>query len=715
MDCPEWDGQHLGDERMALALMLGRQMPGEAEPRVVFAAAATGDFRCLIRPERLGEFLQVHRDLVLICHAAGPFHEGLREHLRRAGQTAAMGVLRRFRVDRRIYEVSLLDQLVGLAKAGLERPVRPLKVLAQEHCGIDLPDLPTLRSRLEGLTGQPWESIDQSSREDALAIVHAIRAIFGVVGVEATRIAEQAGVDPEVVATLGPLSVGIQVQGDIALYRLGRRGLLLRKDTLDTVRELSKARFLECSGRLHADSSAKGCFRWKTGGPAAEVALDESGRPAAKKQVLRQWLAAKLASTPGLHGIPFRPPSSVEDRISTSPGLWGELALIDPLLRAWSGLVSAADAMRSLGGLGKVGDRLLRPSYEVLPRATSTGPNLEQLRRLNSSAMSPSAMFEAPPSYALLVVELRDLELRCLAEICERSGMESKLAELFRAGEDPIRYTAAALYSDALFLRDDPHWKEGLDALNQQNPLRYGQWLHLARTFLQGAARSLAHEHIRDLLHQDLGEQLTLVNVVRAYGLVVGIIPELESYLSDQTVNRVRGALGIDFMEMPLLLESVTYPGEFSVHLRDLLAGRCEDNALLALLSELNTDPVWRERLAKGRGDLDVYKDIFLKEIVTGTGRVRGGMESHQADAAAYLDLADDVRKVVLDAIEAPGLNPVALAGDEIVLLVPEQAMKAAGAIEAATEEIRSLVEGAAREFLDAIPIVCEVRKAAAW
>jgi hypothetical protein len=121
------------------------------------------------------------------------------------------------------------------------------------------------------------------------------------------------------------------------------------------------------------------------------------------------------------------------------------------------------------------------------------------------------------------------------------------------------------------------------------------------------------------------------------------------------------------------------------------------------------------ERLAKGRGDLDVYKDIFLKDIVTGTGRVRGGMESHQADAAAYRDLADDVRKVVLDAIEAPGLNPVALAGDEIVLLVPEQAMNAAGAIEAATEEIRSPVEGAAREFLDSIPIVCEVRKAAAW
>jgi hypothetical protein len=462
MDCPEWDGQHLGDEHLALALMLGRQIPGEAEPRVVFAAAATGDFRCLIRPERLGEFLQVHRDEVLICHDVGPLYEGLREHLRRAGQFAATGVLRSFRVDRRIYEVSLLDQLVGLAKAGLERPVRPLKVLAQEHCGIDLPDLPTLRSRLEGLTGQPWESIDQSSREDALAIVHAIRAIFGVVGAEATSIAEQAGVDPEVIATWGPLSVGIQVQGAIACYRLSRRGLLLRKDALDGLRERCEVRLRECSRRLAEDASASQCFHWKTKGPVAEVTLDESGHPAVKEQVLGRWLEAMLDSNPGLHGISFQPPRSVDNRISTSPDLWGDLARIHPLLWDWSCLESAADALKWIEGLSIQGNRLIRPSYEVMPRIASKHPNLYRLRWLN-----PSVMFEAPPGYVLLAVELRDLELRCLAETCHSTGRGSDLAELFRAGEDPTSFAAAVLYRGELYFPDDPRWKETLDAMRR--------------------------------------------------------------------------------------------------------------------------------------------------------------------------------------------------------------------------------------------------------
>ena len=55
MECPEWDGQHLRDKCLAVALLLGRQMPREAEPRVVLAAVAAGKLRCLVRPERLGD------------------------------------------------------------------------------------------------------------------------------------------------------------------------------------------------------------------------------------------------------------------------------------------------------------------------------------------------------------------------------------------------------------------------------------------------------------------------------------------------------------------------------------------------------------------------------------------------------------------------------------------------------------------------------------
>jgi hypothetical protein len=746
MDCPEWDGQRLGGAGLAMALMLGQQIPGEEEPRVAFAAAADGNLRCLVRPERLGEFLQVHRDMLLVCHDVGPFHEGLRVHLRRTGQTAAAGVLRTFRVNRLICDVGLLDQLVGLAQFNLERRSRSLEVLASEYCEIDLPDLSTLRSRprLDAMTGQPWESVDEASREDALAIVQATLAIFGAVAGEAFQIEERAGDDLQAIRVGGPLSQAIQMQGAIVGHRLTRRGLLLRKDALDGLPEHCEARYRECSKLLYKDASARRCFRWKAGGPAPVVALDQSGRPSVNETVLGRWLEAKLASTPGPHGIPFRPPRSVANRISTSPDHWGELARIHPLLWAWSCLESAADAIRCIGGLSVQGDRQLRPTYEVMPRIRSKNPNIEMFRRIN-----PSARFEAPPGYSLLVIELADLELRCLAETRHRTGKWSELAELFRAGEDPISFTAAVLYSDEMYDPADPRWKEALDAMRQLKSPRFDAWMRLARTFLRCAAHCLAPEHIREILRQELGEVLNIlvparrtrqdlvkpaeirvlsgeisassplqsvVNVGRAYSLLDPIFPEFFDLHDDQTLSLIWDAIGADPMEMPSFsLKNGSYRGELIVRLRDSLSGRCEHAELLARLSELSTDPTWQERLARGRGSPDIYDEIFLQDVVTGAGRIRCGLEFHQAAAAVYLDLADDVRKVVLDAIDVPGLKPVALSGDEIPLLVPEQTMKAAGAIEAATEEIRSLVEGAAREFLQYVPIVCEVTSPVAW
>jgi hypothetical protein len=273
--------------------------------------------------------------------------------------------------------------------------------------------------------------------------------------------------------------------------------------------------------------------------------------------------------------------------------------------------------------------------------------------------------------------------------------------------------------------------------------------MRLARTLLWCAARGLAHDHIRELLRQELGEHLnlltparqtrqnpaetaeiellpnetsslspleSLVYLRRAFGLIAPIFSDFDVLQGDQTLELVAEAIGADLFEMwSSFVENGLYRGEFTVRLRAGLSGRGKYPHLLARLSELGTDPTWRERLAGGRGDLDIYKEIFLPDVVTGAGRVRCGLEFHQAASAAYLDLADDTRKVVLDAIEAPGLIPVALSGDEIVLLVPEQAMKAAGAIEAATKEIRSRVEGAAREFLKYVPIVCEVTSPVAW
>ena len=54
-------------------------------------------------------------------------------------------------------------------------------------------------------------------------------------------------------------------------------------------------------------------------------------------------------------------------------------------------------------------------------------------------------MIVAPPGYWILQIDYSVLELRTLAQICLRRFGRSVLAEQFRQGVDPHRYTAALL------------------------------------------------------------------------------------------------------------------------------------------------------------------------------------------------------------------------------------------------------------------------------
>jgi hypothetical protein len=49
-------------------------------------------------------------------------------------------------------------------------------------------------------------------------------------------------------------------------------------------------------------------------------------------------------------------------------------------------------------------------------------------------------------------------------------------------------------------------------------------------------------------------------------------------------------------MESDMIVEHGNYPGQFKVHERDALADRINRPDLLGRLSELSTDPIWKER-----------------------------------------------------------------------------------------------------------------------
>lgn len=711
MDCVEWDGRQLGSEPLALTLMTSVEGPASGGvPRVLLAAVAAGAHGYLVRPGRLGELLCVHRDGRMACYEVGPFHEAVREHLLREGEQTALEVLRAFVTDHRLDDVGILDQLIGMGQDGLDRPRRSLDVLAYEYNKSDI-SKELMPLMLSGTPAESWEAIDQLVKEAALAIAAVTLAIHRAAMDRVGPIAANAGVDPDHIDDWGPLSLGVQVQGVIALHRVGRRGLVLRRAVRDEIRTHAEARFLECSRELYRDPDARRCFGWKTKGDAAKVKLDASGRPVFVGPVLEKWLSKTLSSTLGWHSVPLRPPSTDVAQISVYPGLWGDLARIHPLLRAWADLDSAADVMACLADPLGEGHHPVRPQYEILPGIRSIGPDLERLRRL-----IPISMLEAPLGRALLVGELRDLELRCLAEVCEATGNGSKLAGLFRDGVDPIEYAAAAFYSDDMYLHDHPRWKEGLEELRERDPARHESWRYLARTFVLGAARGLSHEHLVRLLDERLGVDIKRSCVANAHRLIAPIFPDLSPYLRDPTADFVCAALKVNVIDAALFsIAGGTNHDKFAIQLRDAVAGRREDPDLFARLLELTTDPVWRGRLAKGRGSRDFYDEIFLQTVPSGTGMIRAGMESRQANAAAHLNRADDVRKVVVDAIETAGYEVAAIAGDQIVVLVSDRMTRNLAAVEGQIREIQTVVEDAALKLLDHVPVAFKIRRPDAW
>jgi hypothetical protein len=661
----EWDGQRLEPARVALYVKC-RPEPGlQGRLAPVFAAAAAGERGYFIPVERIGAFLLDHARKEFVCAEAGAVHLALDRQFRRSGEEPARQALWGFARDFRLADVTLLDGLVDLARLGVERPARELEPIALARCGLAIADeMKVLDDRGHAAEARPFDDV----RRAAVTVAAAILTVY-----EALR-AEMDAVDEEHDlggggAWNGSLILGLLVQGAIAVAHAGSAGgLLLRKDAVDDVLRRCDDLYRSSSHALAGSGPAERCFSWTVVDGRKQVEVDDRGRLRVDKDRLATWLAKEVAASPGLFNTPLRPPMKAPDRVAVLSNRWGDLARPFPLVWAWSTLETAASVKSWAASIRKSGDRTVRSVYDVLPTVMSIRPNLDLSRRL-----IPELRFEARPGHVLLVANLRDLELRCLARICEGHGGRSKLAELFRAGDDPASYTAAALAfaRDSVFEEDRPV-RGRYEALLGQDPGLHRWWLALARTLLYAIPRGLSPDHARELFRQDSGEDLVGRGMAGHYRRVKTIIPEFLDLTHDRTLDRVDEVLGIADYEP--LSETLPYPETYAVRLRDAIAGRIDDRKLLKDLSERATDPEWKERLSSGVGRPGWEDELFKRTRVTFHGRIRGGHDASHIDAPLlYLDLADDVRKAVLFAVVDAGYDLVACAGDEFVVAASER------------------------------------------
>jgi hypothetical protein len=676
-----WDGSHVraGDAGYTVLALLTTEVasPGTA-PTPVIAAASDGRGVWVVPPARLGPFLRAHADANLVCHDAGELHRVLRDHLRGADDPEAQRLLWQFAATGRLSDVGLLDQLDRLAENGASHPRRlSLRQLAQQHADLALRGEDELPRVMESGSDSDVAA-EVSRRADAVVrVFHVLwrRAHTGRPGSSASALGGRSG----------PLSLALQVKGDVALAQARHNGLRLAPGAVKRINEACESSLARSAGRLRTESDFSA---WLKRTLADRAPSQDPGRTGQ----LRSWLARVADSARCLHQTEMLPPLCDDGRPSDAPEAWGDLGRADGLLRAWSDLLTALEIARScaLGGFCHV-----RPAYDVLPRLHSSAPDLDALRRL-----AGIGLFAAAPGHALVALRLQDLRLRSLAAVCRARVGNSALAELFARRHDRIAYAAAALAGCP---------EAELAALGQQHPEKQDRSLRAARALLQAAPAGLSVDRAAEVVREEFAlPEVGRAQVAAWHAQLIGeIFGELSAFLRDDTVEVMAANIRATVEYVRVLLDHNFGPALPLPQLRKWYRryhgqrGRLKD-CLRALLENCGTCPALNAALRKGLSDHQLYLALFARDVVSLSGRARGRLPFAQARAADYLDLADDAAKSALFRVAAAGHKVVGYADATIVIELPSAADAADRA-----DEASELARHGAEDVLRDVPAKC--------
>jgi hypothetical protein len=360
-----WDGKRVLGDTLALAIPdrdKGRKATWSLPE---FILLATQDFTISLEPHQVGSFLRGHRDATIACFDVDSTFWAIEALLRGQAENEGRSALFGLASACRIHDVRLLHQLIQLALYGSSEEPKGLAQVA-DYCrsasysgwkedGLtDAAILPVSDSLLVEHCGGPMAS-------EVLRVYIAQRNM-------AALIAQRGNIDEGLAHQFGPLSVGFQAQGAIALGRMGRRGLRLPPGTGHKLHQLCEQTYLECSRRLLADTKAAHGFKLDQ----MRVKRDHLSRlPSQKSDALREWLVAELNMTSGMFDIPPVPPLTLDGKVSILPEFWGDLLQLRDQLKDWAGLWSAATTSNCVRELDEKGDGKLYPSYEMFPRLRS--------------------------------------------------------------------------------------------------------------------------------------------------------------------------------------------------------------------------------------------------------------------------------------------------------------------------------------------------------
>jgi DNA polymerase family A len=697
-----WDGQQLPDRLLAYDTETGL-IQGNEIPQLALATVH-GDqgSSYFIHLQQLPRFITQHSQAYWCCHNAvfdfWVTAQALQSNSRAlAAWWDAVG-------DGRLCCTMLLDCLIRLAQSDAEPINRDLGTVAAEYCRLEIDKQDPFRTRYGELVDLPasaWKDTDpgfwQYAAKDSIATLQIAQRQFQIAQKQIQPYAGQ--LLPGALRRFGPLTACLQVQGAIALDYISRSGVQI---------DLKQARHLHTKiaglvkQHMQQLEDLGGDEIFRRFGPrskkAGQYQLSASGVAKRNAKLIKQRLH-QIAKT---SEAPIRPPRNKDGLVTDSVKYWRQHQDIDPFVAAY---VQFSEQAKLLQFFAKLDSRRIYPKYRPLVRTGRTScsdPNLQQLPR----DARFREMIVAPPGDWLLQIDYSVLELRTLAQICLRRYGKSVLADLFRQGIDPHKYTASLLLGITL------------DEFRQLPAAEQKQARQRSKAVNFGVPGGLGAPSLVAYAKQSYGVELTLEQAKSfRHQLINQIYPELSKVLQDTQVADIASNLHTTEARVRQVLSK----REQRLHASAIVAGCTEtpdgheyQEDLLAhvwlCLEQLNRNPNLQRAIATKQPSNLLMRRIFFGNALTISGRLRGHVGFSQRANTPFQGLAADGNKLALFRLLRAGFQVCGFIHDEMLILIPEGTDYTA-----AVDRVKQILASAMQELCPDIPICTEFLLADRW
>ena len=589
--------------------------------------------------------------------------------------------------------------------------------------------------RYAEIVGKDWDDVEEGFFEYAIKDpIVTYRAYIAMMGT-AERIMRQQGYDPaapgegrhairpDAIRRFGLLSESIQVQAGVVLADLTRRGMDLDAEAVDRLDsdyrrrldEIHERILLEYPGLIRLDREGDIERSVKTGAPSINVAC------------LRDLLVRAVGQVQADRGVTIAVPKTPTGKISTAATAWARHAGEHPLFQLWAERERLGKKGQFFAGLrgGPV-----HPRYNVLVRTGRTScerPNVQNIPREGGLR----ELFVPAPGHLLLAVDYSFIELRTLAAVCEARYGSSRLAGTIRAGIDPHCYTAAMLLG--LTLAGFMSLADVIDEVEAEGVVKRikGYWFKRhrqgAKAINFGVPGGLRARGLVEYARSTFGVEMTLEQA-EAFRtrLIEEIYPELSRYLADDTMAILARSLKAreeDCWEA--FARGGSREGFIPRGVENLASGRTTKadgtpynerwvRDTWQALQDLNRngDPRLVELLESRQAGEELHGLLFRRDVVTLTGRVRGGVNFNESRNTPFQSLAADGAKLALWDLLYRGIESVGFIHDEILFQLPDQG----GHVDlAVVEGYEASMSRSMEKVTGAVPVACESALGTCW